>query len=259
MEHLSLPVESQVVDDRTLVITIDRPHARNAIDLPTAEGIAAALDRLDEDLTLTVGIVTGAGGGFSAGMDLKAFAATGQKPRVGDRGFAGIVRRSSPKPLIAAVEGFAIAGGFEIALACDMLVAARGSRMGIPEVTLGLVAAGGALRRLPRRLPHNVVAELALTGQLISAERLYELGVVNALTDPGDALPGALDIASRIALNAPLALEATKAVLEAQYDWTEDTFWDRQSVITEPVLDSADAAEGARAFVERRPARWQRR
>lgn len=242
-----------------LLITIDRPEARNAIDLRTAEGIASGLDHLDEDPQLTTGVITGAGGVFSAGMDLKAFAATGAKPRVGDRGFAGIVRRSSRKPLLAAVEGFAIAGGFEIALACDMLVAASDSRMGIPEAKLGLVAAGGALRRLPRRMPQNIVAELAFTGDLVPAQRLYDLGVINHLTSPGAALERALDLAVSISRNAPLALEATKAVLERERDWPEDRFWDLQAQITEPVLDSEDAAEGARAFVERREPQWARR
>src|SRR5213592_3553610 len=186
--------------DRVLVITLNRPEARNAVNLPIAEGIAAGLDELDADDGLTVGILTGAGGGFCAGMDLKAFV-TGERPWVGDRGFAGIVQRGSKKPLIAAIEGFAVAGGFEIALACDLIVAARGAKLGIPEVKRSLVAAGGALLRLPQRLPYGVAMELALTGDPIDAERAAELGVVNRLADPGGALDAAFALAAAISKN----------------------------------------------------------
>src|SRR5881628_897057 len=154
--------------DNVLLITLNRPEARNAVNLALAEGVAAGLDELDGTPELQVGILTGAGNGFSAGMDLKAFV-TGERPWVGDRGFAGIVMRASRKPLIAAVEGFAVAGGFEVALACDLIVAARGAKLGIPEVKRSLVAAGGALLRLPRALPRNVAMELALTGDPIDA------------------------------------------------------------------------------------------
>ena len=178
--------------DRVLLITINRPEARNAVNLPVAEGIAAALDELDADDGLSIGVLTGAGGGFCAGMDLKAFV-TGERPWVGDRGFAGIVQRASRKPLIAAVEGFAVAGGLEIALACDLIVSARGAKLGVPEVKRSLVAAGGALLRLPRRMPYGLAMELALTGDHIDAERAHELGLVNRLADPG----GAVDVARR--------------------------------------------------------------
>src|SRR4051794_11024883 len=181
--------------DGVLLITLNRPDARNAVNLAVAEGIASALDTLDGDDDLTVGVLAGAGKGFSAGMDLKAFV-TGERPWVGDRGFAGIVRRSARKPLIAAVEGFAMAGGLEIALACDLLVAARDARLAIPEVKRSLVAAGGALRRLPQRLPLGVALEMALTGDPISAQRGYELGLVNRLTDPGGAVDAALELAA---------------------------------------------------------------
>jgi enoyl-CoA hydratase len=140
-----------------LVLTLNRPEVRNAIDLPLSRAIAGALDALDDDDALRVGVLTGAGRGFCAGMDLKRFAATGERPWVGDRGFAGIVRRGSRKPLIAALEGFAVAGGLELALACDLIVAARGTKLGIPEVRRGLVAAGGGLRRLPRNAPLALV------------------------------------------------------------------------------------------------------
>src|SRR5213078_1627554 len=201
-----------------LLVTLNRPDARNAVNAALAQGVADALDALDADPELRVGVLTGAGKGFSSGMDLKAFV-TGERPWVGDRGFAGITRRASEKPLIAAVEGFAVAGGLEVALACDLLVAARGAKLGIPEVKRSLVAAGGALRRLPRRLPYGVAMELALTGDPIDAERAHALGVVNRLTEPGGAVDAALELAATIARNGPLAVAATKAVLERQWEW----------------------------------------
>src|SRR5690348_7511051 len=173
--------------DRILLITINRPDQRNAVNAAVAQGIADALDELDGDPGLSVGVLTGAGKGFSAGMDLKAFVA-GERPYAGDRGFAGITQRAAQKPLIAAVEGFALAGGLEIALSCDLIVAARGARFGIPEVKRSLVAAAGALLRLPRVLPRNVAMELALTGDPIDAERAHELGLVNRLAEPGQAV-----------------------------------------------------------------------
>src|SRR5437660_9211863 len=176
--------------DGVLLVTLNRPDARNAVNLALAEGVAAALDELDADDGLSLGILTGAGGGFCAGMDLKAFV-TGESPWAGDRGFAGITQRAAEKPLIAAVEGFAVAGGLEVALACDLIVAARGAKLGVPEVKRSLVAAGGALMRLPRVLPRNLAMELALTGEPIDAERGHELGLVNRLTDPGGALEAA--------------------------------------------------------------------
>jgi enoyl-CoA hydratase len=244
--------------DGVLLITLNRPDQRNAVNLPVAEGIAAALDELDADGDLAAGVLTGAGKGFSAGMDLKAFVA-GQRPWVGDRGFAGIVQRSARKPLIAAIEGFAVAGGLEVALACDLIVASRGAKLGIPEVKRSLVAAGGALRRLPQRLPYGVAMELALTGDPLEAQRAHELGLVNRLTDPGGALDAALELAATIARNGPLALEATKAILQQQADWSEGEFWQRQGELSEPVFRSDDAREGATAFAERREPVWQGR
>src|SRR5437588_9475596 len=197
---------------RVLVITINRPDQRNAVNGAVAEGIGRALDALDADGELAVGVLTGAGKGFCAGMDLKAFV-TGERPYYGDRGFAGITQRAADKPLIAAVEGFAVAGGLEVALSCDMIVAARGARLGIPEVKRSLVAAGGALLRLPRVLPRTVAMDLALTGEPIDAERGYELGLVNRLTGPGEAVATALELAESIAVNGPLALAASKRIL----------------------------------------------
>jgi enoyl-CoA hydratase len=231
-----------------LVIAIDRPEARNAVNLAVAEGIAAALDRLDGDDALRVGVLTGGSGTFCSGMDLKAFVA-GERPYVEGRGFAGIVQGPPRKPLIAAVEGWALAGGFEVALACDLIVAARDARFGIPEVKRGLVAAGGALLRLPRR----AALELGLTGEPIGAERAYEMGLVTRLAEPGGALEAALALARTIAANGPLAVDATKRILVAEEDW------ERQAEIVAPVFSSEDAREGARAFAEKRPPVWRGR
>ncbi|HSD79614.1 MAG TPA: crotonase/enoyl-CoA hydratase family protein [Solirubrobacteraceae bacterium] len=244
--------------DGVLVITLNRPQARNAVNAALARGLAGALDALDADEALAVGVLTGAGAGFCAGMDLKAFVA-GESSWVEGRGFAGIAQRAARKPLIAAVEGFAVAGGLEIALACDLIVAARGARLGVPEVKRSLVAAAGALLRLPRRLPYGVAMELALTGDPIDAERAHELGLVNRLAEPGGALGGALELARAIAVNGPLALRATKEVLERQWDWGEEEFWARQAEITGPVFASDDAREGAIAFAEKRPPVWRGR
>jgi enoyl-CoA hydratase len=244
--------------ERVLVITINRPAQRNAVNAAVADGIAAALDDLDSDAELSIGVITGAGKGFCSGMDLKAFV-TGERPWAGDRGFAGITQRASAKPLIAAIEGFAVAGGLEVALSCDLIVAARGARLGIPEVKRSLVAAGGGLLRLPRVLPRNVAMELALTGDPIAAERAQELGLVNRLAEPGEALSAALELAEAIAQNGPLALAASKRILTESVDWPDSEFFDRQQAITEPVMASQDAREGATAFAEKRAPVWQGR
>jgi enoyl-CoA hydratase len=244
--------------ERVLVITINRPDQRNAVNGAVAAGIAAGLDELDAEPDLSVGVLTGAGKGFSAGMDLKAFVA-GESPYAGDRGFAGITQRASAKPLIAAVEGFAVAGGLEIALACDMIVASRGTRLGIPEVKRSLVAAGGGLLRLPRMLPRNIAMELALTGDPIEAERGFELGLVNRLAEPGQALETALELAAAVAVNGPLALAATKRILVESADWPDAEFFDRQGPIAGPVMASQDAREGATAFAEKRAPVWRGR
>ncbi len=244
--------------ERILLITINRPDQRNAVNAAVAEGIAAALDELDADSGLSVGVLAGAGKGFSAGMDLKAFVA-GERPYAGDRGFAGITQRSSDKPLIAAVEGFAVAGGLEIALSCDLIVAARGTRLGIPEVKRSLVAAGGALLRLPRSLPRTVAMELALTGDPIEAERAHQLGLVNRLAEPGAAVKTALALAETIAANGPLALAASKRILVESVDWPEAEFFSRQGDISGPVFVSEDAREGATAFAQKRAPVWKGR
>jgi enoyl-CoA hydratase len=244
--------------ERALVITINRPDQRNAVNAAVAEGIAHALDELDASDELTIGVLSGAGKGFCAGMDLKAFV-TGERPWYGDRGFAGITRRAAAKPLIAAIEGFAVAGGLEVALACDLIVAARGAKLGIPEVKRSLVAAGGGLLRLPRVLPRNIAMELALTGDPILAERGYELGLVNRLAEPGGALEAALELAVQITPNAPLALVASKRILAESADWPDAEFFDRQEEISGPVFDSEDAREGATAFAEKRAPVWKGR
>jgi enoyl-CoA hydratase len=244
--------------DRVLLITLNRPDARNAVNLAMAESMAAALDELDSTDELSVGVITGEGKGFSSGMDLKAFA-TGERPWAGDRGFAGIVQKPAAKPLIAAIEGFAVAGGLEIALACDLIVAAKGAKLGIPEAKRGLVAAGGALRQLPRRLPAAIAMELALTGETIDAERGAELGLINRLAEPGKALDVALELAAEVAANAPLATAASKTILNQQGSWDDETFWAKQGEIVTPVFTSEDAIEGATAFSEKREPDWKGR
>jgi enoyl-CoA hydratase len=240
------------------VITIDRPEQRNAINKAVSDGIGAAVVRLEDDPELIVGVLCGSGKGFSAGMDLAAFA-KGELPFDPVRGFAGMAQQRAAKPLIAAVEGFAVAGGLELALCADMIVAGRDAKLGIPEVKRSLVAAGGALRRLPERIPMGLAMEMALTGDPISAERAYEVGLVNHVTENGGALEKALEIAGRIAQNGPLGVAASKQILLQQGDWTEAEYWDKGSAIAGPVLFSEDAREGAIAFKERRDPVWQGR
>ncbi|MEX2194200.1 MAG: crotonase/enoyl-CoA hydratase family protein [Thermoleophilaceae bacterium] len=243
---------------RVLLITLNRPDARNAVNGALAEGVASALGELDTEDELQAGVLTGAGKGFSAGMDLKAFV-RGESPFVEGRGFAGIVQGPPRKPLIAAIEGFAVAGGLEIALACDLIVAARGAKLGIPEVKRSLVAAGGALIHLPRRIPYHVAMELALTGDPIDAERGAQLGLVNRLAEPGGAVDAALELAEAVARNGPLALDASKRLLRESLDWSEEEAWRRQGEIAGPVLVSEDAREGATAFAEKRDPVWRGR
>ena len=241
-----------------LLITLNRPQVRNAVNAALAEGLGKALDRLDEDESVSVGVLTGAGGFFCAGMDLGAFV-KGESPWYGDRGFAGIAQRSADKPLIAAIEGFAVAGGMEIALACDLIVAAKGAKLGIPEAKRSLIAAGGALLRLPKRMPYHVVMELALTGDPFLSERFHELGLINRLAEPGSAVDVALELAAQLAKNGPLALIASKRILQEQYDWSSEEMWAKQGEISGPVMTSEDAKEGASAFKEKREPVWKGR
>jgi len=244
--------------DGVLLVTLNRPEQRNAVNLAVAEGVAAAMDQLDADPGLTVGVLTGRGRGFCAGMDLKAFV-RGERPHAAQRGFAGIAEKPPAKPIIAAVEGFALAGGLEVALACDLIVAGRGARFGIPEVRRGLAAAAGGLLRLPVRLPYHLAMEMALTGEPFTAERMHEFGVVNRLADDGGALDDALELAAQITRNAPLALRASKRIIQESRDWSTEEMWRRQGEITGAVFASEDAQEGARAFAEKRAPEWQGR
>jgi enoyl-CoA hydratase len=242
--------------DNVLVITLSRPEARNAVNADVAQGLAAALDRLDAEPGLSVGVLTGAGGTFSAGMDLKGFL-RGESPVVEGRGLGGLTQAPPRKPLIAAVEGWALAGGFEMVLACDLVVASREAKFGLPEVKRSLVAGAGGLLRLPQRLPYHVAMEVALTGGPLTAETAFRHGLVNRLVEPGQALDAALELAAEIAANGPLALAATKEIMRRSLDWTEDEGWKQQMDIMAPVFGSEDAREGATAFAEKRTPQWQ--
>lgn len=253
--------EDVIVEDRDgiRVITLNRPEVRNAIDLETSVQVAEALTDLDKNDNVHVAVLTGAGGVFSAGMDLKMFARTGQRPIIAGRGLLGITEAPPNKPVLAAVQGYALGGGFEVALACDMIVAAKGTRFGLPEVTRGLVAAGGGLTRLGRKLPYNVTAEVLLTGSPLDAQRALDLGLVNAVVEADELMPVTLKFARTIAANAPLAVAASKKVLAASWSWRSDSLFQRQAELVDPVLRSRDAAEGATAFVEGRSPRWSGR
>ncbi|MGZ4508451.1 MAG: crotonase/enoyl-CoA hydratase family protein [Blastococcus sp.] len=240
------------------LITINRPQAKNALNKAVAEAIAAAVDELDASDELRVGVLTGAGGTFSAGMDLKAFL-RGESPAIEGRGLCGITQTPPRKPLIGAVEGWALAGGFELLLACDLVVAAETARFGVPEVKRSLVAAGGAALQLPRRVPFAVALELLLTGDPLTAPRAAEIGLVNRLTPEGGALEDALEFAARIAENGPLAVAATKAIARNSADWTLDEGWRRQAELIAPVFASEDAREGSTAFAEKRAPVWKGR
>ena len=241
-----------------LVVTIDRPEAKNAVDLATAQAIGAAMDALDDDDGLVVGVLTGAGGVFSAGMDLKAFL-RGERPHVPGRGFAGLVERPPSTPLIAAVEGPALAGGFEIALACDLIVAGESASFGLPEVRRGLLAGGGGLLRLPRKAGLPRAMEWALTGDRVSAADAAAAGVVNRLVPDGQALEAALELARRIAANGPLAVQGTKRILTEGGSWPAEEAFARQWEVYAPIRSSEDAREGALAFTEKRDPVWRGR
>ncbi len=244
------------VEDGIAVITINRPEARNAVNGEVARGIAAAVEEFDGSGDAAVLILTGAGGTFSAGMDLKGFLA-GESPVVEGRGFAGIAQRPPAKPVIAAVEGYALAGGFEIALSCDMIVASEAAKFGLPEVRRGLVAGAGGLLRLPRRVPYHLAMEIALTGEHFTAERLRQAGLVAAVVAAGEALAGARELAARVAKGAPLALAASKRVIVESADWDSGEAFARQGEVIRPVFVSADAMEGAAAFAEKRAPVWR--
>jgi enoyl-CoA hydratase len=238
-----------------MTIAIDRPQQRNAMTLAVAEGIAAALTELDDDPGIAAAVLTGTGGTFCAGMDLKRFLA-GERAHVPGRGFGGLVEAPPRTPLIAAVEGWALGGGFELVLACDLVVAGHSARFGLPEATRGLIARAGGATRLPRRLPRAIALELLLTGDPLTAERAAHHGLVNRLVDDGSALAAAQELATTVAANAPLAVRAAKALAVESADWPDAELFTRQAAYVDPVFASADAREGARAFAERRAPRW---
>ncbi|ASP29688.1 enoyl-CoA hydratase [Qipengyuania flava] len=242
-------------EDGILIVTINRPDAKNAMTKAAAEAIAAAMDRLDNDDSLRVGILTGAGGTFCSGMDLKGFL-RGESPSVEGRGFGGVVQQPPEKPLIAAVEGYALAGGLELMIACDLVVANAKAKFGIPEVKRGLVAAAGGVMMLPDQIPERIAMELALTGDFIDAARAYELGLINRVTE-GDALAGAKELAESIVANGPLAVRVSKQVIKQSRGWPMDERYKRQTQLIAPVFVSEDAREGAAAFAEKRAPNWK--
>jgi enoyl-CoA hydratase len=244
--------------DGVLTIIINRPGQRNAISREVAVQLAAALDLLDSDPSLSVGVLTGAGGTFSAGMDLKAFA-NGQTPILPGRGFGGLTQAEVSKPLIAGVEGWALGGGFEMALACDLIVAARDAKFGLPEVKRGLIAGEGGVIRLPRRIPYHIAVKVLLTGEPLSAVDAQQHGLVSELTESGAALAGAQQLAKRIAVNAPLALARVKRVLRETQGLNDSEAFARQAEDASSLLDTEDAHEGALAFAEKRAPVWRGR
>ncbi|ALO37938.1 crotonase/enoyl-CoA hydratase family protein [Alcaligenes faecalis] len=242
---------------KVVLITLNRPEARNAINLETAQALAQALDEFDADPSIAVGVLTGANNTFCAGMDLKAFAKTGQRPYVGDRGFAGICERPPAKPLIAAVEGYCLAGGFEIALSCDLIVAADSANFGLPEVKRGIVPGSGGMVRLPSRIPYHMAMEMVLTGGMYPAARMAELGLVSRLAEAGKATEQALALAEQIAANGPLAVQTAKSIISQSRDWRQSDLFDLQRPRIAGIFTSADAKEGATAFAEKREPVWQ--
>ncbi len=243
------------IRDGILIVTLNRPEAKNAATKLLSELVAAAMDQLDGDDALRVGIITGAGGTFCSGMDLKGFL-RGETPFVPGRGFAGLTEAPPKKPLIAAVNGYALAGGFEIMLACDLVVANKDAKFGIPEAKRGLAAAAGGLVRLPRQITPRLAMELALTGDFVSAGRAYEMGLINRVTD-GDALDGALELAASITANGPLAVAASKRVIVESREWSEAEMWKKQGETLGNLFMTEDAREGAAAFAEKRKPNWK--
>jgi len=243
------------VQDGVLIVTMNRPEAKNAMNKAQAEGIAAAMDRLEAENDLRCAVLTGAGGTFCSGMDLKGFL-RGERPSIEGRGFGGLTEWTTKKPVIAAVDGYALAGGMELALSCDLIVANAASKFGIPEAKRGLAAAAGGLIKLPRQIPPRIAMELALTGDFITAQRAYELGFINRIVE-GPALGGALELAKAVAANGPLALIASKAIIRDSHSWSDEEMWQKQAAYIAPVFTSEDAREGSLAFAEKRAPNWQ--
>ena len=243
-------------DNGILTVTINRPEAKNAVNRAVAEGIAAAMDKLDSNGELRVGILTGAGGTFCSGMDLKAFL-KGEQSAIKGRGFGGLVESPPKKPLIAALQGYVLAGGLELSLACDIAVCSDSAQFGIPETKRGLVAGAGGVVKLPRLIPRRIALEMALTGDPIGAQRAYELGLVNRVVPDGDVLNEAKKLAEIIAANGPLAVMASKQCIVESEGWPQERLFKNQRPIIEPVFLSEDAKEGPRAFAEKRAPVWQ--
>lgn len=239
------------------VMTLDRPHTRNAIDLDLSQAVAEAVDSAERDPSVRALILTGAGGTFCSGMDLKAFS-RGERPTIPGRGLCGITRRAPRLPLIVAVEGAAVGGGFELVLAADLVVAGQGARFSMPEVRRGLVATQGGALRLPRRLPPSVAAEMLLTGRSVTAREMLGHGLVNRVSPDGEALDAACQLAREVAAGAPLAVDAALAVLRALSAPSPEA-WSKQDQRFAPVLSSADAREGALAFAQKRKTYWEGR
>jgi enoyl-CoA hydratase len=244
------------VADGIMTVTLNRPKAKNAANKALAVGVAAAMDELDSNDDIRVAILTGAGGTFCSGMDLKAFV-TGEMPMVEGRGFAGITEKPPQKPLIAAVEGYALAGGLELMITCDLIVAADNAKFGIPEVKRGLAAAAGGLIRLPRQIPSRLAMELALTGDFITAERAHSMGLINRVVPAGTALDAAKELAAAICANGPLAVRISKQVVAQSGDWSSEEMWQKQQEVVMPIFTSEDAIEGATAFAEKRAPNWK--
>jgi enoyl-CoA hydratase len=243
-------------EDGVLIITLNRPEAKNAVNAALAQALAAAMDELDDNDDLRVGVLTGAGGTFCAGMDLKAFV-SGENPQVEGRGFGGLAERGPKKPLIGALEGYVLAGGLELAISCDLLVAADSAKFGIPEVKRGLAAAAGGLVKLPRQIPYRLAMELALTGEFIDAGKALEVGLINRVVPAGTALDAAKELAATIAANGPLAVSASKQVIQSQADWSQDEMFKKQHEIVSPIFTREAAIEGSVAFAEKRAPNWK--
>jgi enoyl-CoA hydratase len=244
------------VADGIMTVTLNRPEAKNAANKALAEGVAAAMDELDSNDDIRVAILTGAGGTFCSGMDLKAFV-SGETPTVEGRGFGGLTEKPPAKPLIAAVEGYALAGGLELMISCDLIVAADSAKFGIPEVKRGLAAAAGGLVRLPRQIPSRLAMELALTGDFVSAERAAEMGLINRVVPAGTALEAARELAATICANGPLAVKISKQVVTESAEWSTQEMWENQQALVMPIFTSEDAIEGATAFAEKRAPNWK--
>jgi enoyl-CoA hydratase len=243
---------------RVAVLTLNRPEARNAVNGAVASGMEAAIDQLEENDEAWVGILTHNGPVFSAGADLKAIN-SGQAADLQTKrgGFAGLVQRERTKPIIAAIDGPAFAGGCEIALACDLIVASTQARFGVPEVKRALVAAAGALFRLPRALPHNIAMEMIMTGEPIEAERAYQFGMVNDLCEPGQALERAKALAERIIANAPLAVRKSREIALASLDVDDATAFRLSGEGMMAMAQTEDFWEGPKAFIEKRDPVWK--